>query len=117
MMILVAEDDLRNRDMLVRRLMRRDYIVIEAENGMQAIEQARANKPDIILMDIAMPVVNGWDALEQIYRLYPEIPVIILSAHSMVDDQRRAITAGAVAYLSKPIDFERLLNTIEQYRI
>lgn len=117
MMILVAEDDLRNRDMLVRRLMRRDYIVIEAENGMQAIEQARANKPDIILMDIAMPVVNGWDALEQIYRLYPEIPVIILSAHSMVDDQRRAITAGAVAYLSKPIDFERLLKTIEQYRI
>lgn len=117
MMILVAEDDLRNRDMLVRRLMRRDYIVIEAENGMQAIEQARANKPDIILMDIAMPDVNGWDALEQIYRLYPEIPVIILSAHSMVDDQRRAITAGAVAYLSKPIDFERLLKTIEQYRI
>ncbi|PKY11281.1 hypothetical protein B1757_05710 [Acidithiobacillus marinus] len=116
MIVLVAEDDPRNRDMLVRRLIRRNYTVMEAENGLQAIEQVKRQKPDIILMDIAMPIVNGWEALEKIRFLYPEVPIIILSAHSMIDDQRRAITAGAAAYLSKPIDFERLLNTIEQYR-
>ncbi|MBU2760036.1 response regulator [Acidithiobacillus sulfurivorans] len=116
MIILVAEDDSRNREMLVRRLLRRNYSVLEAENGLSVVEMAKAQHPDIILMDIAMPELNGWEALAQIHAVYPELPVIILSAHSMIDDQRRAISAGAVAYLSKPIDFDRLLIKIEQFR-
>ncbi len=116
MNILVAEDEPRNRDMLVRRLLRRGYTVIEAENGQEAVSKAQEQTPDMILMDIAMPIVNGWDALDKIHALYPDMPVIILSAHSMVDDSRRAMRAGAKAYLTKPVDFEKLLEAIEKHK-
>lgn len=115
MNILVAEDDPINRDMLVRRLTRRGYCITEAENGQEAIDKTTLERPNIILMDIAMPICNGWEALGHIHQHFPEIPIIILSAHSMADDRDRALQGGAHAYLSKPIDFERLIETIERY--
>ncbi|MBU2755439.1 response regulator [Acidithiobacillus sp. CV18-2] len=114
MKLLLAEDDARNRDMLGRRLQRRGFTVIEAENGLVAVQATKAHGPQIILMDLAMPEMSGWEAIERIREYDPTVPIIVLSAHSLGGEQERALALGAQAYLSKPIDFEPLLGSIKE---
>ena len=113
--LLLVEDNEINRDMLSRRLERRGYEVVLAVNGQDGIEVARAQKPDLILMDMSMPVLDGWEATR---RLKADdgtaaIPVIALTAHAMTGDEAKAKEAGCDDYDTKPTDFQRLLGKIE----
>jgi CheY-like chemotaxis protein len=115
MKILLVEDNPLNRDVLSRRLTRRGYEVVTAEDGEEALSQACIEAPDIILMDLNMPKLNGWDATKRLKQM-PEtmhLRVIALSAHALSGDRAKAIAAGCDAYVSKPIDFEHLLSLIE----
>ncbi|APZ44202.1 response regulator [Acidihalobacter ferrooxydans] len=114
MKLLLAEDDLRNRDMLSRRLRRRGLDVIEAVDGLEAVSAAQQSSPDIILMDLAMPNMNGWDAIERIRSHDVSTPIIVLTAHSLNGERARALSLGAQAYLTKPVDFDALLDTLEK---
>ena len=110
--ILLVEDNPENRDMLSRRLIRRGYQVVFAHDGVQAIEQSRATKPALILMDLSLPVMDGWEATRAI-KADPStahIPVIALTAHAMVGDREKALAAGADDYDTKPIELERLIG-------
>lgn len=114
--VLLVEDNELNRDMLSRRLERRGYEVSLAIDGQHALEQASAEQPDVILMDMDLPVLTGWDATRKL-RADPairNIPVIALTAHALPADRERAMEAGCDAYQSKPIDFADLLSKIEQ---
>src|SRR6187431_1345422 len=105
--------------MLSRRLQRRGYEVSLAVDGQHALEQAAAHRPDVILMDMDLPVLNGWDATRKL-RSDPEIrniPVIALTAHALPADRERAMEAGCDAYQSKPIEFADLLAKIEQFSV
>ncbi|OWK45318.1 response regulator [Fimbriiglobus ruber] len=113
--ILYTEDNKINRDMLSRRLERKGYRVLTAENGSDGVAQATAHKPDLILMDMSMPVMDGWEATRRL-KGNPEtkpIPVIALTAHAMLGDRERAMEAGCDDYEMKPIDLDRLLIKIE----
>jgi CheY-like chemotaxis protein len=102
--------------MLSRRLQRRGYEVILAIDGQEAITSAETGRPDVILMDMDLPVLNGWEATRTL-RTNPairDIPVIALTAHALPDDRQRAIEAGCDSYQSKPVDFPELLSKIEQ---
>ena len=113
--ILLVEDNEMNRDMLSRRLGRRGYQVESAEDGAQAIERAMADPPDLILMDMSLPELDGWEATRRL-RAEPRtahVPVVALTAHAMAGDRERAIAAGCSDYDTKPIDFARLLAKIE----
>jgi CheY-like chemotaxis protein len=113
--ILLVEDNEDNRDMLARRLQRRGYEVVMAPDGRQGVEMARAESPDIILMDMNLPVLDGWDATRTL-KDAPDtksIPVIALTAHAMRGDQQKALDAGCDDYDTKPIEFTRLLTKIE----
>ncbi len=113
--ILVVEDNEENRDSLSRRLQRRGFEVIIAADGRIGVDMAKAEKPDLILMDMNMPEVDGWEATKQI-KAFPgmtEVPVIALTAHAMTGDRERAIAAGCTDYHSKPIEFTKLLTQIE----
>jgi two-component system, cell cycle response regulator DivK len=113
--ILVVEDNEENRDSLSRRLQRRGFEVIVAVDGRVGVEKAKAERPDLILMDMNMPEVDGWEATKQI-KAVPEmiaVPVIALTAHAMTGDRERAIAAGCTDYHSKPIEFAKLLTQIE----
>lgn len=115
--ILLVEDNEMNRDMLSRRLLRNDYEVVIAHDGQQGIDMAGAEKPDIILMDMSLPVIDGWEATRQI-KSSPElgtIPIIGLSAHAMAGDREKAIEAGCDDYETKPIDYPKLLEKIRSY--
>jgi CheY-like chemotaxis protein len=115
MKILLVEDNPLNRDVLSRRLTRRGYEVVTAEDGEEALSQACVEAPDIILMDLNMPKLSGWDATKRLKQM-PEtmhLRVIALSAHALSSDRAKAIAAGCDAYVSKPIDFEHLLSLIE----
>jgi CheY-like chemotaxis protein len=113
--ILLVEDNEMNRDMLSRRLMRREFEVVMAGDGAQAIEMARSEEPDLILMDLSLPVMDGWEATRQLKAADDTraIPIIALTAHAMSGDREKAIEAGADDYDSKPIEFPRLLSKIE----
>jgi two-component system cell cycle response regulator DivK len=113
--ILIVEDDEMNRDMLTRRLQRRGYEIIIADNGAQAILIATTEPPDLILMDMSMPVLDGWEATRQIKANTntKSIPVIGLSAHAMASDREKAIGAGCDEYDTKPVDLNRLVEKIE----
>jgi len=114
--ILLVEDNEMNRDMLSRRLMRKGYEVSMAEDGQQAIDAARQNPPDIILMDMSLPVIDGWEAT-RLLKQFPDtapIPVVALTAHALSDDREKAARAGCDAYETKPIDLPRLVATIER---
>ena len=104
-----------NRDMLSRRLARRGYEVTMAVDGRQGIERARSEAPDLILMDISLPVLDGWEATRQLKGAAAtrSIPVIALTAHAMAGDREKAIQAGCDDYDTKPIDLTRLLGKIE----
>jgi CheY-like chemotaxis protein len=110
--ILLVEDNEMNRDMLSRRLVRKGYEVIMALDGRQAVEMAAAETPDLILMDMSLPIIDGWEATRQV-KAAPAtraIPVIALTAHAMAGDREKAIQAGCDDYDTKPIDFPRLLE-------
>ena len=113
--ILIVEDNEMNRDMLSRRLIRRGYEIVMALDGEEGITAARAEAPDLILMDMSLPVVDGWEATR---RLKADagtqgIPVIGLTAHAMVGDREKAIAAGCDDYDTKPIELPRLLEKVE----
>ena len=114
--ILLVEDNEMNRDMLSRRLERKGYEVVIAVDGEEGIAMAQSEKPHLILMDLSLPVVNGWDATRRL-KDEPEtrsIPVIALSAHAMANDRQKALDAGCDDYDSKPIEFTRLLEKMQK---
>ena len=113
--ILLVEDNEMNRDMLSRRLERRGYQIEMALDGEQGIKMAQSAKPDLILMDMSLPVVDGWEATRRIKAdaKTKSIPVIALTAHAMSGDREKAMQAGCDDYDTKPIDLERLLPKIE----
>jgi two-component system, cell cycle response regulator DivK len=113
--ILVVEDNEMNRDMLARRLERRGYQVVIAVDGSQGLALTRSEAPDLILMDMSLPVLDGWEATRQL-KAAPEtraIPIIALTAHAMSADRDRAIDAGCDDYDTKPVELPRLLAKIE----
>ena len=113
--ILLIEDNEMNRDMLSRRLERRGYQVVIAADGEQGVQLAQTEAPDLILMDMSLPVLDGWEATRQL-KAAPEtqsIPIIALTAHAMSDDREKALAAGCNDYDTKPIDFPRLLAKIQ----
>lgn len=115
--ILLVEDNEMNRDMLSRRLARRGYDVVVAVDGVQGIQVAKTEMPDLILMDMSLPVLDGWEATRQL-KAAPEthaIPIIALTAHAMSGDRERAIAAGCNDYDTKPIEFPRLLGKIQAF--
>jgi two-component system cell cycle response regulator DivK len=113
--ILLVEDNEMNRDMLSRRLRRRGYEVIAAGDGREGIAMARVEPVDLILMDMSLPVLDGWQATRELKadpRTQP-IPVIALTAHAMPGDREKALQAGCDDYDTKPVDFARLVDKIE----
>ncbi len=113
--ILLVEDNEMNRDMLSRRLERRGYEVIVAVDGEEGVARARAESPDLVLMDMSLPVLDGWEATRQL-KAAPEtksIPVIALTAHAMSGDREKALEAGCDDFDTKPIDLARLLGKVE----
>ena len=113
--ILVVEDNEDNRDSLARRLERRGFEVLLARDGKHGVEMAAAEKPDLILMDMNMPEMDGWEATRKI-KAAPDgaaVPVIALTAHAMTGDRERALEAGCSDYHTKPIEFPKLVAQIE----
>jgi two-component system cell cycle response regulator DivK len=112
--ILLVEDNEMNRDMLSRRLIRKGYEVVMAFDGQQAVELAALESPDLILMDMSLPVIDGWEATRRIKAAAATrtIPVIALTAHAMSGDREKALEAGCDDYDTKPIELPRLLGKI-----
>jgi len=113
--ILLVEDNEMNRDMLSRRLQRNGFDVCVAEDGEQGIAMVSSEQPDIVLMDMSLPIVDGWEATRRIRESDSgELPVIGLSAHAGASDRERALQAGCDDYDTKPVDLERLMGKINQ---
>lgn len=113
--ILLVEDNEMNRDMLSRRLERKGYEVIIAIDGAEGVTRALSDKPDLILMDMSLPIIDGWTATQQL-KANPQsqsIPIIALTAHAMTGDREKALAAGCNDYDTKPIELPRLLGKIE----
>ena len=115
--ILLVEDNEMNRDMLSRRLIRKGYEVVMAFDGEQAVEMAASQNPDLILMDMSLPVFDGWEATRRIKAndALRQIPIIAVTSHAMVGDEIDARKAGCDDYLPKPIDKDALLQKIKKY--
>ena len=115
--ILYVEDNEDNVYMLQRRLTRKGFEVVIAENGQVGVEKSKSESPDLILMDLSMPVMDGWDAIKVIKadEVTKSIPVIALSAHALEEHRQRAIDSGADDYDTKPVDLERLLGKINSH--
>ncbi len=113
--ILIVEDNELNRDMLSRRLQKRGYDVLLAVDGEDGLDIARANTPDLVLMDMSLPTVDGWEATRRMKSdvLLRHIPVIALTAHAMANDRDKALAAGCDDYDTKPIELPRLLAKME----
>jgi CheY-like chemotaxis protein len=113
--ILIVEDNEMNRDMLSRRLERNGYEILIAVDGEMGIDVARAKAPDLILMDMSLPVVDGWEATRRMKSddVLKHIPVIALTAHAMANDRDKALEAGCDDYDTKPIELPRLLAKME----
>jgi CheY-like chemotaxis protein len=113
--ILLVEDNELNRDMLSRRLQRKGHQVLLAADGMQAILMAESETPDLVLLDMSLPVIDGWEAARRLKSsaTTARVPVIALTAHVMAGDRERALAAGCDEYDTKPIDFPQLLSKIE----
>ncbi len=113
--ILLVEDNEMNRDMLSRRLTRKGHEVVVGEDGQKGVDMASSEGPDIILMDMSLPVIDGWEATRRI-KAAPDtagIPVIALTAHAMASDREKALEAGCDDYDTKPVELDRLLGKIE----
>jgi two-component system cell cycle response regulator DivK len=113
--ILLVEDNEMNRDMLSRRLERKGYQVLLATDGASGVEMAQAHAPDLVLMDMSLPVLDGWEATRRLKAdaTTQHIPVIALTAHAMSSDRDKAIEAGCDDYDTKPVELPRLLGKIE----
>lgn len=113
--ILLVEDNEMNRDMLSRRLIRKGFEVVMAVDGGEAVNMAESERPDLILMDMSLPVVDGWEATRQVKASATtgHIPIIALTAHAMSGDKEKALGAGCNDYDTKPIEMSRLLEKIE----
>jgi CheY-like chemotaxis protein len=113
--ILLVEDNEMNRDMLSRRLLRNGFEVVMAVDGQQAIDMAASEKPAVILMDMSLPVIDGWEATRQIKAnaATASIPVIALTAHAMAEDEAKARAAGCDDFDTKPVDIQRLVGKIQ----
>jgi two-component system, cell cycle response regulator DivK len=113
--ILLVEDNEMNRDMLSRRLQRKGYSVVTAEDGEKGLLLARSEMPDLILMDISLPVMGGWEVTRLLKAddATRHIPIIALTAHAWVTDREKAIEAGCDDYDTKPVEFARLSEKIE----
>ena len=114
MKILLVEDNELNRDMLTRRLKRKGFSVVTAKDGQEGIDFAQTENPDIIIMDLSLPIIDGWTAAKtlKVDTTTKSIPIIALTAHAMKGDREKALEAGCDDYDTKPIDFERLLDKI-----
>lgn len=115
--ILIVEDNPDNRTLISDILLALDYEVIEATDGEQGVARATQERPDLILMDLSLPQIDGWTATRQIKGnpALTHIPIIALTAHAMVGDRERALEAGCNDYISKPIDLRELQNKIARY--
>jgi two-component system cell cycle response regulator DivK len=113
--LLLIEDNEMNRDMLQRRLQKRGYDVVVAVDGQQGIDVARRELPDLVLLDMSLPVLDGWSAAGILKGEAPTaaIPIVALTAHAMAGERERAMAAGCDEYETKPIDLQRLLTKIE----
>ena len=113
--VLLVEDNEMNRDMLSRRLVKRGYEVVMAVDGQKGIDMAVSEKPDIILLDMSLPIVDGWDAAKQIKSndASKGVPLIALTAHAMASDRERALSAGCDEFDTKPVELPRLLGKME----
>jgi len=115
--ILLVEDNEMNRDMLSRRLLKQGFEMVIAVDGEQAVDLARSEAPDLILMDISLPGLDGWEAT-RLLKTMPEtrsIPIIALTAHAMAGDREKSLAAGCNDYDTKPIDFRRLVEKIQGF--
>ncbi len=117
--ILIVEDNEMNRDMLTRRLERRGYVVISAIDGPEGILMARDRLPDVILMDVALGAMDGWEAttILQADPATRAIPVIALTAHALESDRRRSIEVGCVDFETKPVALNELIDKIEKHLV
>ena len=117
--IVLVEDNEMNRDMLTRRLVRRGYSVAVAMDGQEALEVVAREMPDVVLMDMGLPVLDGWEATRRLKAdpVTARIPVIALTAHALSTDREEALAAGCDDYETKPIDLERLVARIEAVRL
>ena len=115
--ILIVEDNELNRDMLSRRLMRKGFEVVMAEDGQKGVDMSISENPDLILMDLSLPVMDGWEATSTIKNSEEtkKIPIIVLTAHAMAGDREKALEAGADEYDTKPREFKRLLGKIKDF--
>ena len=115
--ILLVEDNDLNRDMLSRRLLRRGYEIVMALDGEQGVALAQSEKPDLILMDMSLPGLDGWEATRLLKAMpaFAPIPIIALTAHAMFTDREKAMAAGCDDYDTKPVDLPRLLGKIERW--
>ena len=113
--VLIVEDNEMNRDMLSRRLQRKGYEIDIAVDGQAGVEAARANRPDIVLMDMSLPIMDGWEATRQLKADADtqSIPVIALTAHAMEGDLQKALEAGCDDYDTKPVNLKSLLEKME----
>ena len=114
MKILLIEDNELNLDMLTRRLERKGFIIISAVDGLSGIEKANREKPELIIMDLSLPILDGWDAAKKLKAeiATKSIPIIALTAHAMKGDRQKALNAGCDEYDTKPVDLDRLLGKI-----
>ena len=114
MKILLIEDNELNLDMLSRRLERKGYTIISATDGVAGIEKAKKESPELIIMDLSLPILNGWDAAKKLKANNEtmSIPIIALTAHAMKGDRQKALNAGCDEYDTKPVNFDRLLGKI-----
>lgn len=113
--ILLVEDNDVNRDMLSRRLIKREHNVINAVNGQECLDLALTEKPDIILLDMSLPVIDGWEAARRLKSdpATKGIPIIALTAHAMAGDREKCLEAGCEEYATKPVDFKQLRTQID----
>jgi CheY-like chemotaxis protein len=115
--ILLVEDNEMNRDMLSRRLRKRGFDVVLAVDGLEALTEAEAQQPDLILLDMSLPGLDGWEAARRLKgeNATRAIPIIALTAHAMAGDEERARAAGCDDFDTKPIEFDRLLRKIQSW--
>jgi CheY-like chemotaxis protein len=115
--VLVVEDNEDNLDMISRRLQRRGFEIVVARNGEEGVQMAHEQQPDLVLMDIDLPIMDGYEATRQI-KASPttqHIPVVALTANAMVGDMEKTLAAGCDAYESKPVDFPHLMETLQRF--
>ena len=117
MKILIIEDNELNRDMLSRRLIKKDYLVVCAKDGEEGLEMVKQENPDLLLMDLSLPKIDGWSLAQKLKAddKTKNIPIIALTAHAMKGDREKAIEAGCDEYDTKPINFPNLLKKINKF--